>query len=679
MYLLFDLVIAICFFHLFFIQLFRYHGSKRLANLYRAFAYLFVLLLHVHLYVTPVGLGNGRLPYFLGVFCLFYLFFFFAQGKVKSVNGWAPVVLAPFAATGLFFLLVLYREWQQFKREQKISGLLNLAALTCMQFSLVSLVFIHHFSLHKYVMYYLLLTVSGLLLIAAEYYGLLRYNVRLLPLLAMFPLVLTGMIALVALHLLGDTMPPFHLYLGMGIGLYLFAFFLLYVCTRNNIASHGQAIAILERFQKGQLPEQPAAARQGQLTESDTVPLALYRISEIVKKHQNRSIEQINKLKSVEKLRDEFLRNVSHELRTPLTIISGYINLLTGKLRKENLEQMAAYADNVRVQAEVLHRLVENILSFSKLERKAMDLFISLLDLPVMFRKLLIEYEPIIRHMDLTVSSKIEPIRIYADRDKLYTVFKELLSNATKFTPKGGQIVLKTEVIEQDDKDEVVFTVQDNGIGIPAKKIEMAFEKFKQINGEANREYGGTGMGLALCRGLVELHNGTITIQSKPNKGTRVIVTVPQKKGAIKRISQAKLPDKLEPDRDYFLIVEDDALIGELIKSYLAEHGVYGIVVSSGGEIKDFINRVKPLGITLDLTLPDMDGWKVLDAIRSMAQGKHLPVMIITEQDERKFALKKGIKWYVLKPIDRALFDQYIKDMLDVANKMRDNPFEFGL
>ena len=71
MYLLFDLVIAICFFHLFFIQLFRYHGSKRLANLYRAFAYLFVLLLHVHLYVTPVGLGNGRLPYFLGVFCLF--------------------------------------------------------------------------------------------------------------------------------------------------------------------------------------------------------------------------------------------------------------------------------------------------------------------------------------------------------------------------------------------------------------------------------------------------------------------------------------------------------------------------------------------------------------------------------------------------------------------------------
>lgn len=572
------------------------------------------------------------------------------------------------------FIYATIKQWLIFRSNKKLVYFYLFFAFVLILFAGLTLNISYFSDSSDFIPYYILITAGAILLNIYEHNSLKQNNIKYLynivlnvfSFFLVFVFIFFHGFLLISnqsdLDLLKD---HYYFFIFAFIVIYLLFYFILRIILSLNVKSQMETINIIQEIQSGKLPvpkSQPQTLTS--LTECQSIPFNLLKITGIIKKHQETSIEQMNKLKEVDRLRGEFLRNVSHELRTPLTIILGYINLISIKLKKEKLDSLHAYSENVKAQASILQRLVENILSFSKMEKKTMELFISLIDVSSTFQKLINEYGPIIKHMELNIKTQIAPFKIYADSDKIYTVFRELMSNATKFTPKGGNILLKSEIIEQQDGDIARFILQDSGIGIPEEKIEQSFHKFKQIDGEASREYGGTGMGLPLCKGIVELHNGKITIKSKQNHGTRVIIDIPQKKGVIKRISVPEIPKFIDKDKNYFLIIEDDPLIADLIKTYLEMHNIEGISLNSGRDAVKVIRTIKPIGITLDINLPDMDGWKVIDKIRKSDLGDKIPIIVITEGDDKYQAMKKGIKMYLEKPIDKDLFDTYLLKVL---------------
>lgn len=601
---------------------------------------------------------------------LFFILSALSRTETKKHKHFAMIggiALIPIAFLFLCFGYSVINQYNIFKYNKKLYAFYFLFGWTFIAFGGLSLNLSYYHGRSEYGLYYILTGIGALLLIIGDHFELSYKNIRNLPAMiqnvSLFAiLMLLISFQMITLNSADPVLSILDQYFHFITVLYILLLALSYSFTnfilKDNIDSQILTLEILKDIQTGKVPEPPKEIEPSMMSESKSIPYNIYKISSIIKKHQESSAEQLNKLKEVDKLRAEFLRNVSHELRTPLTIILGYINIISIKLKKENLTQLNDYSENVKAQASILQRLVENILAFSKMEKKTMDLFISLVDIPSIFQKLLKEYEPMINHMDFKIIKKIMPFKIYADHDKLYTVFYELLNNSTKFTPKGGNILIKSEIVEQEDQDLARFIIQDSGIGIPEEKIEKSFQKFQQIDGEANREYGGTGMGLPLCKGIIELHNGRIHIKSKENHGTRITIDIPQKKGIIKRISAFSIPKDIDKNKNYFLIIEDDPLIGDLIKKYLEIHSIEGIVLNSGKEVNKILKIIKPIGVTLDTNLPDIDGWKVYENIKSY--DKTLPVIIITEKDDKNYASKKGIKMYLSKPMDKELFDHYI-------------------
>ncbi len=676
MQFIFEFIIFGLFFNLFFQGLLKYNKTKRLKDLGLSASYLMIAFLHSRTLILLESLDNQKLFISIGLFVLFFLISTFCKYPTRKPGTQAAMLSGP-----LFFFPVLmlvlsafyaiYSHWTFFNEKKRLYMLYYTFSYTLLTFAGFTLILSYHYK-SRFIPYYVLMLLGTLFLSIGEHTDLKTRNIRRLDSLASTVCSFLLIITILLFHIFINSLNAdinliennFTLILLFYAGLLVLFSLGMNSALRDNIASQLQTLQIIRDIQSGKVPEAPSSLNRENITESQSVPGNLYKISSIIKKHQDTSADQLNKLKEVDRLRAEFLRNVSHELRTPLTIILGYINLISIKLQKENLTQLHTYSEHVRAQASILQRLVENILLFSKMEKRSMELYIGLIDIQSTIDKLIHEYEPIIHHMDITVVKKVSPFKIYADQEKIYTLFRELLSNATKFTPKGGNILIKSEIFEQQDQDIARFTFQDTGIGIPEEKIESAFQKFKQVDGEANREYGGTGMGLPLCKGIAELHNGKISIKSKENQGTRVTVDIPQKKGIIKRISVPEIPKDLDSSKKYFLIIEDDALIGDLIKNYLLMKGAEGIVINSGKDAEKFLRAVRPSACTLDINLPDMDGWKVYDTIKSSRYGKDIPVIIISEKDEKSFASKKGIKMYLSKPIDKDLFDSYIDKIL---------------
>ncbi len=678
MELFFDFIIFALLFNLFYQAIFKYLKTKSLKDLNLAFSYLLLAFLHSRTYILIEDLNTQKLIISLGMFVLFFLISTLSKYPDRRKANQITMLSLPLFFIPTLFLAVssfyaIYSHWSFFNEKKRLYMVYYIFSYTTLTFAAFTLMLGYHYNMSKLMPYYILVALGVIFLFIGEHTDLRTKNIRQLSNIASNICSFLLAFTILASHTMLLLFTESRIDLLRDHFLFLIALFIILhiifsigmeTALRDNIASQLQTLGIIRDIQAGKVPEPPPGIDRANIAESQSIPNNLYKISSIIKKHQDSSADQLNKLKEVDRLRAEFLRNVSHELRTPLTIILGYINLISIKLQKENLNQLHTYSEHVRAQASILQRLVENILLFSKMEKKTMELYISLIDVPSILEKLLNEYEPIINHMDITVVKKVTPFKIYGDYDKIYTVFRELLSNATKFTPKGGNILIKSEIYEQQDQDIARFIFQDSGIGIPEEKIEISFQKFKQIDGDANREYGGTGMGLPLCKGIVELHNGRISIKSRENQGTRVTVDIPQKKGIIKRVSVPEIPKDLDPGKNYFLIIEDDPLIGDLITSYLEMRGIIGIQVNSGKYVNKFINSVRPVGCTLDLNLPDMDGWKVYETIKSNKHSKDIPVIIITEDDDKSYALKKGISMYLSKPIDKQTFDSCIDKIL---------------
>ena len=251
----------------------------------------------------------------------------------------------------------------------------------------------------------------------------------------------------------------------------------------------------------------------------------------------------------------------------------------------------------------------------------------------------------------LRVSSSIDGAvgTILADERRLKQVLVNLLSNAVKFTPEGGSIGL--DVRGDPDRRTVSFTVWDTGIGIRQEDMGLLFQPFRQIDSRLSRQYAGTGLGLALVRKISELHRGSVAVESEPGRGSRFTVTIPWE--------EAIEPGEDVPDHGSLsrirtvLLIEDTSASVAILTRYLDELGLRTIVHRRGAGAIERVGQEKPDVVLLDLILPDADGWELLAALRSDPDSRAIPILVISDLDERVRGLTLGAAGYLVKPVSR--------------------------
>ncbi|MGI8608221.1 MAG: hybrid sensor histidine kinase/response regulator [Candidatus Dormibacteria bacterium] len=375
----------------------------------------------------------------------------------------------------------------------------------------------------------------------------------------------------------------------------------------------------------------------------------------------NANLEDANvQIKEVSRLKSEFLANMSHELRTPLNSILGFSEIL-----KDNLagvlteEQRVESLEAIHASGEHLLQLINDVLDMSKIEAGRMDLVLEEFVVESAFREVLTVVKSLAgkKGIELTVAVEPEDLAIYADKGKVKQILYNLLSNAIKFTPEAGSIAVEAKLRNQ--AQDVIVTVTDTGVGIPAEHIDKIWGEFYMIQGEHQKQKG-TGLGLALVKRLVELHGGTITVTSKDGKGSTFTFTVPLQAGQAREDG-----DQLA---NLVLIVEDNPSNLELAKLVLVGGGfrVESAVDGQEGLLK--AKELKPALILMDIQLPGgMDGLAATRALKADPETADIKVVAMTAnamKGAKEEALQAGCVGYITKPIDVRRFVRDVTEYL---------------
>jgi len=346
--------------------------------------------------------------------------------------------------------------------------------------------------------------------------------------------------------------------------------------------------------------------------------------------------------------KSSFLANMSHELRTPLNAIIGFSDLMRLEEPDDSHRRVPAeWVEHIHASGRHLLVLINDILDLAKVEAGRLDLRLGPLRADVAVRDVLTGLEPLLGAKRLTVDANLGEATTLADSLRFRQIVENLLSNAIKYTGDGGTIT----VAVAGDGENVFVTVADSGVGIAAADQIRVFEEFQQV-GEPDRRSGGTGLGLALTKRLVEAHDGEITVVSAPGQGSCFTVRLP----AAPVIRMATTPS-VDADQGVhaarILLIEDDARSAELMRAQLGAAG-YRIDVAVSGESGLAAATHRPDAIVLDVALPGMDGWEVIRRLKADERLATIPVFFASILDERQAGLDLGARDYFVKPIDPA-------------------------
>ncbi|MBC7473619.1 MAG: GAF domain-containing protein, partial [Candidatus Sericytochromatia bacterium] len=256
---------------------------------------------------------------------------------------------------------------------------------------------------------------------------------------------------------------------------------------------------------------------------------SIHRIKSSVNEKNNQVIvfHDVTKEKEIDKLKSDFIAVVSHELKTPVSAMMGFANLIEDGMSDDITDDQQDYLNKIQIQGERLIRLINDLLDFSKLEAGQMPLYLQLLDADEVITEIVETLRPLADEKSMTLRSNIEidlpPICI--DPDKLKQILINLISNAIKFTPENTGLIEAKVILDQENKS-LLFSVSDNGIGIPDRDKAKLFDRFYQVDNSSTRRYGGTGLGLAIVKKLVDLNNGQVWVDSKIGSGSTFYFTV---------------------------------------------------------------------------------------------------------------------------------------------------------
>jgi signal transduction histidine kinase/CheY-like chemotaxis protein len=365
------------------------------------------------------------------------------------------------------------------------------------------------------------------------------------------------------------------------------------------------------------------------------------------------------------RIKDEFLATLSHELRTPLNAILGWTQLLRSREIPQQTEfdrAMEIIERNARAQV----RLIDDLLDLSRIMSGRFRLDVQQVSLGDIVRSALDSIEPAAQSKGVRLESVLDPTSVVVSGDpaRLQQVFWNLLSNAVKFTPKGGKI----QVVLQRVNSHIEFSISDTGIGIPAAFLPHVFERFSQKDSSTNREYGGLGLGLAICKQLVELHGGSVQAKSMgEGQGATFVVTLPlsilgKEREPASRVhpTAAELSDMVPVPRldgVRALVVDDEAdALGS--SSGPENQGAHVSTVRSGDAALRLLESTTPDVLISDIGMPGLDGYQFMRRMRAAEpRERRIPALALTafaRPDDRKHAILAGYQAHLAKPFDMA-------------------------
>ena len=483
----------------------------------------------------------------------------------------------------------------------------------------------------------------------------------------------------------------------------------------NSIEATMQTEALLKQSQQlaGELQTQQRELQQTNDQLGQKAQQLAERNVEVERKNQEieqarRALEEkASELALTSKYKSEFLANMSHELRTPLNSI-----LILGQQLTENPDgnlsaRQVEFARTIHGAGTDLLNLISDILDLSKIESGTVTVeaeeiaFVSLVD--AVARPFRHEAES----RGLSFDVQLDPSlgrSITTDAKRVQQVLKNLLSNAFKFTQQGG-IWLKVTAANHGWRVDhpvlsqsplvAAFEVSDSGIGIPQEKQKIIFEAFQQADASTSRKYGGTGLGLAISRELSHLLGGEICLQSTPGMGSSFTLYLPLIYGGPSALrplpsngsasaqdartimptvvyerAVQPIPDdrlSIEPGDEVLLIVEDDPHYARVIVDLAKDLGFKVLVASKGGDALTLAREFQPTAVSLDVFLPDMLGWTVLSQLKQNALTRHIPVQVVTLDEDRQHGLSRGAFCFVTKPASTDSIEAALSKIKDYA------------
>ncbi len=402
---------------------------------------------------------------------------------------------------------------------------------------------------------------------------------------------------------------------------------------------------------------------------------------------QQKSIE----LQQSTKYKSEFLANMSHELRTPLNSILLLSKLMT---ESEDLdEQYIEYGEVMQSSGQGLLTLIDEILDLSKIESGKMTLEINEVPVSEITGDMKMLFNPIAKDKKLdfiiNVETDTEEI-LRTDKLRLEQILKNLISNAIKFTAEGS-IVLT--ISNDESKQNILFKVADTGIGIAKDKLRLIFEAFQQADGSTQRKYGGTGLGLSISRELARLLGGRIDLESTEGKGSEFTLIIPldaevEQLESVEKVEElpvfmgadllpkpqrfisTHIPQPISDDRDdisegdkIILIIEDDTPFAKILADFARSKNYKVVATVRGDDGIELAQIYRPSAILLDIQLPIMDGWQVMEALKSNPITKPIPVHIMSSMKFKQESLLQGAVDFINKPFA-------LEQMQEVFNKL---------
>ncbi|MBF0274044.1 MAG: response regulator [Nitrospinae bacterium] len=366
--------------------------------------------------------------------------------------------------------------------------------------------------------------------------------------------------------------------------------------------------------------------------------------------------------------KSEFVANISHEIRTPLNSIIGFSDILLEMVKKKEFNAtFEEYLTIIKENGDNLCEVVNNVLEISKIETGNFEVIHESFDLKGMVENLISPYK--IRSFDkkitfhYSISPKIKGF-ISSDSLKIRQILNNILGNAIKFTPEKGRVDL---IISLED-EQILFTICDNGIGIPQEKQESIFEMFEQIEGNESTKYQGTGLGLAISKKLVEALGGKITVDSTLGKGTSFTFSIPYVSG-IKRVDSVMTEIAEINKKKNILIVEDQKDNITLIKKFLERRGFAVDIAYNGKEAVDMVSRIRPDLVLMDIQMPVMNGIEATKILRTKTEVKDLPIIALSAyafEESISDAKNAGMNDYLTKPINKEKLFQTMNKFLEV-------------
>ncbi len=380
-------------------------------------------------------------------------------------------------------------------------------------------------------------------------------------------------------------------------------------------------------------------------------------------------LEQTNlQLEEASTHKSAFLANMSHELRTPMNAIIGYSEMLLEDAEDDGQDEYLPDLKKIQSAGKHLLSLINDILDLSKIEAGKIDLYFETFGINQLVVDVANTAEPLASKTDskLVVNCEDDMGNMRSDLTKIRQTLFNLLSNACKFTKEGTVTLDVYEEEREDEKKFIVFSVTDTGIGMTEEQASKVFGAFTQADSSTTKEFGGTGLGLAITKEFCEMLGGGIDVKSEPGKGScftmnlpRTVEDKPAEKDTVASTADDGVVDEILVDDDgaakldkTILVVDDDPVIRDLMSRYLIRGGYTVKTAVNGAEALRISREERPDAITLDVMMPEMDGWEVLAEIKNDPELATIPVIMATIKDDRNIGFSLGASDYLVKPID---------------------------